>query len=131
VNGLAPPFPYPDCTFDFVYTLSIFTHLSEALQFQWVQELSRVLGPKGFLLVTTHGEYYLTHNQMSLEEQEKFKSGQLAVRTDGASGTNTCGTFHPFTYLRDHLAKGFDIIDFVPEGAKGNPYQDASLLRKA
>lgn len=131
VNGLTPPLPYADSTFDFVYTLSIFTHLSEALQFQWIRELSRILKPRGYLLITTHGEYYLTHNQMRPEEQEKFKSGQLAVRNDELSGANTCSTFHPFTYLRDHLGKGFDIIDFVPEGAKGNPYQDASLLRKA
>jgi hypothetical protein len=28
------------------------------------------------------------------------------------------------------LAEGFEIVDAVPEGAKGNPVQDLYMLRK-
>jgi hypothetical protein len=111
-----------------VYALSVFTHLSEPLQFHWIGELARVLKPGGYLVVTTHGESYL--DIMSPEEQELFHSGQLAVRGGSESGTSTCAAFHPPAYVREKLASGFEVVDFIPEGAKGNPHQDAFLLRK-
>jgi hypothetical protein len=34
--------------------------------------------------------------------------------------------------VRERLVpRGFDEVEFVPEGARGNPYQDLFLLRKA
>ena len=47
VNGLEPPLEYPDDFFDFIYALSVFTHLTEELQDAWVVELARVLRPGG------------------------------------------------------------------------------------
>jgi len=47
VNGLQPPLPYADGELEFVYAISIFTHLTEALQDAWLQELARVLAPGG------------------------------------------------------------------------------------
>jgi hypothetical protein len=28
------------------------------------------------------------------------------------------------------MSGGFEVLDFIPEGARGNPSQDAYLLRK-
>lgn len=127
-NGLGPPLPFPSKKFDLVYALSVFTHLSEELQFRWMEDLSRVLKPGGFLLLTTHGESYLGH--FSDEEKQQFRSGKLITRGVANSGTNTCSAFHPPAYVRAELAKDFQVLDFIPEGAKGNPTQDAYLLRK-
>ena len=55
-NGLAPPLPYADASFELVYALSVFTHLPRTLQQQWMGELARVLTPNGYLIVSTHGE---------------------------------------------------------------------------
>ena len=41
-----------------------------------------------------------------------------------------CGAYHPEIYVRERLARGFQVVEFVPEGAAGNPYQDAYLLRR-
>jgi len=128
VNDLSPPLSYDDSTFDFVYALSVFTHLPETLQLSWMKELARVLRPGGFLLVTTHGEHYLP--ELTPDEQERFRRGQLVVRSEELAGMNVCGVIHPEKYVRDELAKGFAIIDFIPEAAKGNPYQDIFLLKK-
>ena len=38
-----PPLPFPDRFFDFVYSISIFTHLPEAMQFAWLEDINRVL----------------------------------------------------------------------------------------
>ena len=56
VNGLAPPLKYEDGSFDFIYAFSVFTHLSEKLQTEWLAELNRVMSPGGYLLFTTLGE---------------------------------------------------------------------------
>jgi SAM-dependent methyltransferase len=48
-NGLAPPLPYDTASFDLVYALSVFTHLTADLQLAWRDELRRVLRPGGRL----------------------------------------------------------------------------------
>jgi len=42
-----PPMSYEDNMFDFVYSISIFTHLPEDMQFAWLQELQRITKPGG------------------------------------------------------------------------------------
>ena len=127
-NGLAPPLPYGDAGFDLVYALSVFTHLTEELGLAWAAELDRVLRPGGFLLVTTHGERY--RPRLSSSERERFDAGELVVRRPEAAGSNLCAAFHPGAYVQETLAGRLEAVEFVPEGAKGNPYQDLHLLRK-
>ena len=128
-NGLAPPLDHDDASFDLVYALSVFTHLPEDLQQAWIHELGRLLRPDGFLLLTTHGERY--RNRLTPAERAAFDAGDLVVRWPEGAGTNLCSAFHPRSYVQERLAAGLDVVDFVPEGAKGNPHQDLYLLRKA
>jgi SAM-dependent methyltransferase len=58
-TAIDPPLPYADESFDFVYALSVFTHLSFDLQFAWAMELHRILRPGGVIFFTTHGEIHL------------------------------------------------------------------------
>ena len=55
-NDAEPPLPYDDDFFDFLYSISIFTHLDEPLQVPWMHELARVVRPGGLLLITVMGE---------------------------------------------------------------------------
>jgi SAM-dependent methyltransferase len=128
LNGLAPPLTFDDGQFGLVYALSVLTHLPEPLQRAWLRELHRVIRPDGYLLVTTHGEHYLP--RLTAPERERFLAGELVVRWEEGAGTNLCAAYHPEEWVRDRLADGFDVIDFVPEGARGNPAQDLYLLRK-
>lgn len=127
-NGSGPPLPCADGQFGFVYAFSVFTHLLEPLQHAWMDELRRVLRPGGHLLLTTHGEHYL--GELSPDEQRQFRDGQLVVRRDDDPGSNFCGAYHPESYVRGRLANGFSVVEFVPKGALGNPYQDRWLLRR-
>jgi SAM-dependent methyltransferase len=55
-NTPLPPLSYPDSIFDFVYGISVFTHLDENHQRLWLPELRRVLKPGGLLLLTVYSE---------------------------------------------------------------------------
>ena len=71
---------------------------------------------------------------ISISEPERKSRGlaaaALVVRYTAAAGTNLCAVFHPREYVRGTLARGLDLVDFVAEGAKGNPRQDLYLIRK-
>lgn len=127
-NRLAPGLDVEDATFDFVYALSVFTHLTEDLQLAWRDELHRVLGTGGRLVISTHGRSYLP--RLDPDERERFERGELVVRWPEVPGTNLCSAYHPERYLRETFADGFTFVELVPEGARGNPTQDLVLLRK-
>jgi SAM-dependent methyltransferase len=55
-NSAEPPLRFPENYFDVVYCFSVFTHLNEAMQNQWLSELRRILKPGGALLITVHGQ---------------------------------------------------------------------------
>jgi SAM-dependent methyltransferase len=128
LNDFHPPLSYPDGRFDLVYALSVFTHLPEELQRPWIEELHRVLEPGGYVLLSLHGRRY--RDELLSEERQRFDEGRLVVRLERSAGTNLCGTYHPDQYVRETLARGFAVLDHIPEGARGNPSQDLVLLRK-
>jgi SAM-dependent methyltransferase len=129
-NGLAPPLTFREGSFDLVYALSVFTHLTVELQLAWLAELRRVLRPGGLLLLTTHGQAY--RDRLSEAERQRFDAGEIVVRWEDVAGSNLCGAFHPESAVRETLAagNGFTFLELEPEGAKGNPHQDLALLRK-
>lgn len=129
-NRLAPPLRYRDGSFDLVYAFSVFTHLPEDLQGGWLRELGRTLRKGGHFILSTHGEHYVSH--LNAEEEAKYRAGELVVRHSTKAGANECAVFHPESYVRERLAveNGFEVVDFVAEGALGNPKQDLYLLRK-
>lgn len=126
-NGLAPPLAFPDSGFDFIYAISVFTHLSEDLQARWMTELTRILRPGGLLLITTHGTSF--HHKLDAAEQARFDSGKLVVRYADSSGQNLCNAYHPETWVRNRLATDYTILEFVPAGTWEAVYQDIYLLK--
>ena len=127
-NGLAPPLAFADASFDLVYALSVFTHLTADLQLAWRDELRRVLKPGGKLLITTHGTSYVP--RLDGDERAAFERGDLVVRWSEVVGSNLCSAYHPERYLRETFAEGFAFLELEPEGARGNPTQDLVLLQK-
>lgn len=128
VNTLDGRLTYPDKMFDLVYALSVFTHLSEKLQFFWLEELTRITKPGGYLFITLHGDFYF--DRMLPEEQLLYQNGKLAVRDANVEGSNECAAFHPKAYVEHYMTKNLELVEHIPEGALGNPRQDAYLFRK-
>lgn len=127
-NRLDPPLPYGEGAFDLAYALSVFTHLPEAGQRAWMDEMRRVIRPGGHLIITTHGRRY--RDELSAAEAARFDAGELVVGYADEAGSNACGAYHPEAYVRARLAPPFEVIAFRPEGALGNPHQDLWLLRR-
>jgi SAM-dependent methyltransferase len=128
VNALESSLEYDAESFDLVYALSVFTHLPHELQAMWMRELHRVLKPGGVLMLSLHGDAML--GKLTRAERSDYRSGQLVVRVSELAGTNHCAAFHPPAFVRSMLASDFEVLEMAPEGATGNPPQDAWLLRK-
>jgi SAM-dependent methyltransferase len=129
VNGMDPTLDYLDEQFDFIYSVSVFTHLVEPLQIPWATELVRLLRPGGHLLFTTHGRGRL--DLLDEEGQATFKAGRLVTAHIDKAGTNACAAFHPETYVRDEMAEtlAVDLVGFYSDAATAE-HQDVVLFRK-
>jgi SAM-dependent methyltransferase len=123
LNQLAPPLAYPDQTFGLVYAFSVFTHLPEPLQFAWMAELTRILRPGGYLAFSTQPERSLPDDE---SVRQPFRDGRLVVLNGSDPGSNACTVFHPYAYVTDTLARGYELLEFVPDGVG----QDFWLFRK-
>lgn len=129
---LRPPSSLPESSFDLVLGVSIFTHLPEALQFEWLAELVRVSAPGAILLMSVHGP---TIDAMS----GSVEHGQIVRRLgiiDGPShdlddileDTSYYRTaHHSHEYIRREWSRYFDIVDILP-ACIGN-VQDLVILR--
>lgn len=127
VNGAAPPLPLDDRSIQLVYAFSVFTHLDAGLQRPWIEELRRVVGEGGLILLTLHGSSFL--GDLDAAEESRFRAGELVVVNAGASGRNECAVYHPERYIRETLAAGLELVSIAPteETSLG---QDAVVLRR-
>jgi SAM-dependent methyltransferase len=109
VNRSRPPLPFSDGSFDLVYSISIFTHLPEARQQEWLRELRRVLRPGGIALVSIQGQQAL----------EIFQIGAMFVTRSCADALATTGPVDSerFVYLP------YD--DFQPDSSKYPGIEDS------
>ena len=122
VNGADPPLEYADNSF---YVLSVLTHLPVDAQERWLDDLARV--SREWLVVSVHEEPYRV--RLTAEEQARFDAGGVVVRWGGVAGTNLCTAFHPRSAFERLVAPRFELVSYLPEGAKGNRPQDLAVLR--
>ena len=129
VNKHSPPTKYSNDLFDFVFSISIFTHLPEQMQHLWLAELSRIIKPGGFGIFTVHGEkFYKDISQNNQREfQEKGFTYQISAPTDGLPDFYR-SSFHNHDYIMREWSKYFEIVCIKKEGIGNN--QDAVLVRK-
>ena len=63
-NDVVPPLEVPDGHFDFIFSYSVFTSLSESIHISWLKELANKLKPGGIMLHTIHSHEYLNRAEM-------------------------------------------------------------------
>lgn len=127
-NTLEAKLPYEDNTFDVIYGLSIFTHLSEKMHDEWYAELYRVLATDGILLLTTQGDNYLSI--LAEKEQQTYKEGKLVVRGNVKEGHRTYSAFHPKPFMK-RLFNNTTVVDHIETKPEKNWIpQDIWMIRK-
>lgn len=119
-----PPLPYTDASFDFIYAMSIFSHLPIAGARAWMAELRRVLKPGGHLLFTTAGCGHA--HGLSDDERARFDRGEEVVQFETAIGSNLCLVYHPPEYVSANLLEGLRLIESVPVTGPGLHPESAS-----
>jgi SAM-dependent methyltransferase len=117
VNEAMPPLPYSDGFFDLVYSISIFTHLPEDMQFAWLKELQRVCKPGAYLLLTVHGEHLFPSKIASYKSQFEDRGFYYFVenKTDGLPEFYQT-SFHTESYVRNRWSNFFEIEQIIPKG---------------
>lgn len=125
-NELAPPLATPDESYDLVYANSVFTHLDENLQNQWLAELRRVLMPGGVLVLTTHGDAW--RHGLDANEGARYDRGEIVVRSASSSGSNLCETYHSPAYFKPLAVSLFTRVRHFPKGSAHAQEQDVWVL---
>lgn len=59
LNAPMPPSSFADHSVDFIYSYSVFSHLSEAAHLAWLQEFHRILKPGGLVIATTRPREFI------------------------------------------------------------------------
>lgn len=128
-NGLLPPLPVADNTFDVTYNFSVFTHLSEAVQAAWARELWRVLKPNGLLVCSTHGDYY-RYLLAGADERSRYEAGEVVIQARYSEGQKWFFAIHPPRFVKETLLRDFEDVRMVPTPAASRIFQDIWIARK-
>ena len=129
VNGINAPSKYDSAFFDFIYSISIFTHLPEDMHLSWIEELSRIMQPGGYGVFTIHGSSY--HHVLTKKQFNELKDrGFYYLKTGDTEGLPEFyqTAFHTDEYIREKWGKYFEIVEIVPRGLDAG--QDAVIVRK-
>jgi SAM-dependent methyltransferase len=124
VGPLQPPLPFADDAFDFIFTISVFSHLDENHCRAWAKELTRLLSPTGLLLITTIGRPYFPRE---MTEEFRFfparKTSWFAANQGEWYGTACMTAQHAASFF-----PGLRLVRHVEQGI--NHHQDAILFRR-
>jgi SAM-dependent methyltransferase len=142
LNG-APPTPLTAGSVDLVVSHSVFTHLPEGLQLQWLEELARLLRIDGILVTSVHGTKVIREYRETLAAQnrnDEARRFEEAIRGKGfyyVQGRAAAemalpeyygAAFHDIRYLLQHWLQAFTLIAWLPTFALG--HQDVLVLRR-
>jgi SAM-dependent methyltransferase len=127
-NEIEPPLAFEAASFDFIYGISIFTHLSEELHKSWLDELYRLMAKDAVLYLTTHGDSF--RRKLTKKELALYDDDQIATRGNTIEGHRSYVAFQSPNYFKTLLNR-FEILEFRPGSIDAvKPQQDEWILRK-
>jgi ubiquinone/menaquinone biosynthesis C-methylase UbiE len=114
VNSHMPPLPFDDQYFHFVYSISIFTHLPEDMQFAWLSELRRVMRIGSFAVLSTHPTDLIpTFLKEKLQDPGFYY--HVAGDTEGLPSFYQV-SFHSHEYIHKRWSEYFAVRKIIPDG---------------
>ena len=129
-----PPTSYTREGFDFIYGLSVFSHLDLPRQILWLDELHQMLPPEGLLLLTVQGAvaYDIVKNNIDETQRADFEAtGFLFLENipDKVLPDWYQTAIYKEQFARLVFRSGFSILRYDMQGMTG--WQDLLLLRKS
>lgn len=109
-NEIDPPLRFEVDTFDFIYGISIFTHLSAPNHKAWMDELARVSKTGSIIYLTSHGPIY--KRILTEKERKQYDDGKLVNRGNAIEGHRVYAAFHPPAYFRKLLETHFEVLSY-------------------
>ena len=133
---LHPPMPFPPESFDLLIGLSVLTHLSEQVAFEWLAELERIAKKGAIVLLTFCANSVIATSAQSLpfpQLRTALRNGFLdrpSALFDGRldEANYYRDILHQDFYIKRHWSKFFEILRIIPGGV--NRFQDLAVLRK-
>jgi cyclopropane fatty-acyl-phospholipid synthase-like methyltransferase len=136
--GLHPPSRFSDGSFDLVYGISVFTHLSEADQDRWLAELQRITKPDAAVLMSIQGEiaFFRVDSDFSrfcaLEKEGLYVYGRSPDLDQVLPEMKESGyyknVFHSRRYIYERWSRYFEIVEVIDAAFTG--YQDLVIMRR-
>jgi SAM-dependent methyltransferase len=137
-----PPLPFADATLDLVVAISIWSHYGPTAATRWLDEMHRVVGRSGHLVLTLHGAHSLAvFARDGLRDQRLLARAAAALNGEGhffhdefgAAGDE--GLTHPewglafltLEWLAAAATPAWSVAYFAPGAADGN--QDVVVLQ--
>jgi SAM-dependent methyltransferase len=107
----APPLPFESESFDLIWAVSVFTHLTEHSA-AWLLELHRVLKPGGLLMASYMGEW----NSVRLAEEpwDETRIGMNVLRHDRPWERGGPVVLMSDWWVEEHWGRAFDLVDRNP-----------------
>jgi SAM-dependent methyltransferase len=128
-NASVPPSPFANGQFDAIYSVSVFTHLPEEMQFAWLGELRRILRPGGILVASVHGGHYSRGAQPEVraEVAERGFAYRTGPVTEGLPDFYMVAV-HSEAYIRATWTRFFELVAIHERLIHG--VHDAIVLRR-
>jgi SAM-dependent methyltransferase len=133
---LMPPLPYSDASFDFIFGISVMTHLPEHVQRAWLRELERITRAGALVLVTFSGDTDVAFTSRMLDQtyiDDYLKLGRgHDLPSDDLVGKIADPTYYKNVKVSAKAVRAlcdptFEVLD-VLECMFG--YQDLAVLRR-
>jgi SAM-dependent methyltransferase len=116
LSNETPPINFAAGTFDFIYAISVFTHLDEDYQFRWLEELRRIAKTGATVVLTLHG----AKNDKGFFFERSYEEGLFPAWYQN--------TYHSKDYVFENFARYFKVLGHFPNAL--HAHQDVVVLEK-
>lgn len=113
LNAEVPPTPYEESSFDLIYAISVFSHLSDRWA-DWLVELHRILKPGGVLIASFMGEGVAERISGEPWDESRVGMGTFAVGQGWEAGGPMI-LLSPW-WIREHWGRLFEIDTVLERG---------------
>ncbi len=133
---LHPPTSLGESHFDLIIGISVFTHLKEKEQYEWLGELARIAAKDAILLMSIHSNDNICRSNFSLSFFTSWWNNGISIidypRPDLEEMLDETdyykGAYHTHRYIMRNWSRYFKIVDIIP-ACIGN-IQDLVIMRK-